>query len=147
MADHDTVSPWESRANEARSIVANMRSPTEIDRTVPRGFGAYVYLAYSAGRIKIGTSREVKSRHRGLNTQSPHPVTVILAVPGGTELERKLHDCLGSLRVHGEWFSITRDMRRLLKLRLCKSGMRKFKQAEADFRKWLADEGYTRANR
>lgn len=132
--------PWEVRARLAKSIVANIRRRVEVDRSVPAADGAYVYFAYSAGRIKIGTSADLRLRCRGLNTQSPHPVTVVLTISGGVDLERKLHDCLAGVRMHGEWFKITPEMRQLLDRSLCQTGKRKLRKAEASFRKWIRTE-------
>jgi Meiotically Up-regulated Gene 113 (MUG113) protein len=136
----NTNHPWDVRAAWAKQIVANMQPRVEPDRSVPAINNDHVYLAYSAGRIKIGTSMDVGVRKRGLNTQSPHPVTIILTIPGDCKLERKLHFCLGGVRVHGEWFKITPEMRELLAASLCRTGLRKFKKAEADFRKWVRTE-------
>lgn len=62
-------------------------------------------------------------------------------IPGNYDLERKFHDCLGSFRLHGEWFKVTPEMRKFLEDHaLCSTGKRKFKRAEAEFRKWIRSE-------
>jgi hypothetical protein len=132
--------PWEVRAAWARGIVANIRPKPEIDRTVVGAYEHHVYWAYSAGRIKIGTSNNVPDRLRGLSGQSPHPVTIIMTRPGSIDLERKLHACLDSLRLHGEWFRLTTEFRKYLDQCLCRSGKRKLSRVEAEFRKWVQSE-------
>lgn len=62
--------PWERRANWAKGVVATIRPRIEPDHSVPAEDCPHVYFAYSAGRIKIGTSIDVAARSRGLNTQS-----------------------------------------------------------------------------
>ena len=125
-----------------RELQIDETESTIVDRTLgSRGY-PQTYLAYSAGRIKIGTSLFPKGRGRGLSTQSPHPVTILFARAGGRELENDLHEMLDCDRVHGEWFRLTEGMRELLHEVLCKQGLRKFKKAEREFRRWLVEEGY-----
>jgi hypothetical protein len=132
--------PWEARAVWAKSVVANIRRRPEVDRSVATADGHYVYFAYSAGRIKIGTSGDLDNRKRGLTTQSPHAVTILLVIEGGLPLESRLHECLDSVRLHGEWFRLNSDMRGLLNHSLCRTGKRKLKRAEDDFLKWIETE-------
>ncbi len=134
------IPPWEQRAAWAKSVIANMRPPESPDLTKGGAFVPHVYLAYSAGRIKIGTSINTKGRGKKLAGDSALPVTIIFTVPGGPDLERRLHECLASERLHGEWFRISPEMRKLLDGTLCRTGMRKFKRAEAEFRKWIRSE-------
>lgn len=134
------VPPWEARAAWAKAIVAGIRPQPEPDRTVVNGFEHHVYWAYSAGRIKIGTSNNVPDRQRGLNGQGAHPVTIIMTRPGGRGFEQQVHASLESVRLHGEWFKITPEMRRYLDQTLCRTGKRKFRKAEAEFREWVTTE-------
>ncbi|MFD9099318.1 GIY-YIG nuclease family protein [Streptomyces collinus] len=66
----------------------------------------YVYLIGSPviRQVKIGVSGVPTARATTLQTGSPVPLLVILAIPGGPVLERKLHDYFRAYRTHGEWF-------------------------------------------
>lgn len=66
----------------------------------------YVYLIGSPviRQVKIGHSDTPTMRATALQTGSPVQLLVILAIPGGPVLERKLHDYFKAYRTHGEWF-------------------------------------------
>lgn len=66
----------------------------------------YIYLIGSPviRQVKIGLSDAPTRRATALQTGSPVPLLVILAIPGGPVLERKLHDYFKAYRTHGEWF-------------------------------------------
>lgn len=68
--------------------------------------GRYVYLIGSPviRQVKIGLSDTPAMRATALQTGSPVQLLVILAIPGGPVLERKLHDYFRAYRTHGEWF-------------------------------------------
>lgn len=100
-------------------------------------FESHVYFAYSAGRIKIGTSINVHSRRRNLTGHSPLPVTILLTCPGDANLEASLHEQFASARLHGEWFTLTPALRGMIEANLCPKGRVALKKAEAGFRDWL----------
>lgn len=128
--------PWKRRQDRLERNLADMRR-THVDRTIGTHGAPQTYFAYSAGRIKIGTSLYPRVRGANLNLQSPHPVTIILAIPGGCDLEAQFHEMLKSERRHGEWFRLSKEMRWLLHQSLCRTGIMKFEKAEAEFRSWL----------
>ncbi|MEU8764283.1 GIY-YIG nuclease family protein [Streptomyces sp. NPDC048659] len=55
------------------------------------------------GALKIGTTRSLRERLKGLRAHSPVPLTVMAQYDGGGELERQLHQHFSGRR-HGEWF-------------------------------------------
>lgn len=66
----------------------------------------HVYLIGSPmiRSVKIGLSDNPADRAIALQTGSPVQLVVIIAIPGGPRLERKLHDYFRAYRTHGEWF-------------------------------------------
>lgn len=66
----------------------------------------HVYLIGSPmiRSVKIGLSGDPTDRATALQTGSPVQLVVIIAIPGGPQLERKLHDYFKAYRTHGEWF-------------------------------------------
>lgn len=134
----ETVPPWERRQEALERRLADGRR-YHADLTIGGHGSPHVYFAYSAGRIKIGTSLYPETRGQRLSAQSPHPVTIILTVPGGVELEAKFHELLAGARRHGEWFCLSKEMRRLLHQTLCRTGVRKLKAAESQFLNWLKE--------
>lgn len=130
--------PWKRRQEALERRLADGRR-SHVDCTVGGHGSPHVYFAYSAGRIKIGTSLYPKTRGQRLSTQSPHPVTVILTIPGGADIEARFHELLAGARKHGEWFCLSKEMRWLLQQTLCRTGVSKFKKAEAEFQNWLKE--------
>lgn len=60
---------------------------------------------------KIGRSKDVDNRNRLLRVLMPHPSELIVAIPTSDMQwgERYLHGKLADLRMHGEWFRLTRQ--------------------------------------
>jgi len=83
-------------------------SADEMNRARKRDEGmrqnAKVYFArrQSDGAIKIGTSTYVPGRMCAITRRDP--VTLLLVIDGGFQVEALLHWCFASARVHGEWF-------------------------------------------
>lgn len=92
-----------------------------------------VYFMYSAGRIKIGYSGSIRSRHRGLRNAGPFQPIVLLVIKGTEALEKKLHRQFAKDRLHGEWFAISNDMLTYLRQRLCETGRGSFERAQAEY--------------
>lgn len=135
------MKPWQQRQEKLEQRLADMRRENQpyVDKTIG-GYGyPHVYFAYSAGRIKIGTSLYPESRCKDLSLQSPHPVTIIMTVNGGYDLEQEFHRLFDALREHGEWFRLSNEIRRFLHQTLCRTGVRKLREAEAAFSEWLAE--------
>ena len=63
----------------------------------------YVAHAESAGLYKIGRTRDLERRWRGLSNFSPVPVEFV-ALACGEDFEAVLHVRYASGRRHGEWF-------------------------------------------
>jgi hypothetical protein len=71
------------------------------------------------GAIKIGSARFPEVRLKELQTGTSAELRLLSAVPGGQALERDLHERFAHLRIRGEWFlnspeirSCMRDLRR-----------------------------------
>jgi hypothetical protein len=134
------MKPWERRHEKLKKDLADMRRQNQpyVDNTIGSSGYPHVYFAYSAGRIKIGTSKDPKFRGQDLSLQSPHPVTVIMTMAGDHRVEREFHRLFDPLREHGEWFRLSSEMRQFLHQMLCRTGVRKLNEAESAFRGWLA---------
>jgi hypothetical protein len=63
-----------------------------------------------ANMIKIGFSTDVNRRLDSLQTASPHPLQLMLSVPGSLQDEHSLHRLFDSCRGHGEWFEPHPDL-------------------------------------
>ena len=66
-----------------------------------------IYLIKSAGRIKIGFSKNPWKRYRQLCTGCPDPMALVLTYycDDAPRLERKLHKRFSDKRDKGEWFT------------------------------------------
>lgn len=54
--------------------------------------------------MKIGYSKDIKSRLTSLQTSSPYQLTVLSNIKGSKNLEKNLHKEFGYLRINREWF-------------------------------------------
>lgn len=70
-----------------------------------------VYFIQSAsGRIKIGTTRQLKSRLRSLIRQSGETLRVLAIIKGRYAEEKMLHQRFAHCRSYGEWFEPGDDL-------------------------------------
>ena len=56
------------------------------------------------GPIKIGFTVDLRKRLVALRTSTPHPLRLLLEVPGGEDVERDWHKRFAHVRLNGEWF-------------------------------------------
>lgn len=66
--------------------------------------GIYFIQQGEAGPIKIGWSKNVRSRLASLQTANPQRLRLLLVLEGEERDERRLHDWFGLERLGGEWF-------------------------------------------
>lgn len=77
--------------------------------------GCYVYFIKPVGKpgpIKIGCSQSPDARLESINAWAPHPLEMLVSIPGSFELERRLHTCFSAFHSHGEWFHPSDEMAR-----------------------------------
>jgi hypothetical protein len=72
---------------------------------------SYVYILYSAGLLKIGTTIDPQARVEGLRSSSSSPVSLIWLTHGDATDERELHKRFARDRFKGEWFRPSDDLR------------------------------------
>lgn len=65
----------------------------------------YFIQSVGGGPVKIGWSKQVTSRLRGLQTGHAERLTILAVLPATKETERSIHRALPSHRLHGEWFA------------------------------------------
>ncbi|MFF8960820.1 GIY-YIG nuclease family protein [Streptomyces sp. NPDC014894] len=67
----------------------------------------YVVGAEGLASVKIGTSASPQQRVSQLQTGLPVTLSILAVFPGGTRLERALHEYFSAYRTRGEWFDFT----------------------------------------
>lgn len=72
---------------------------------------SYVYMFYSAGKIKIGMSRDPIQRLDALNNSSSVPVQLVWVSFGTRRDEGILHKRFKTDRLNGEWFRLSDEIR------------------------------------
>jgi hypothetical protein len=66
------------------------------------------------GPVKIGISATPEKRLAQLQPHSPLPLELVCAVAGGPGQELILHNMFAADRLHGEWFSHTAELGRVI---------------------------------
>lgn len=72
---------------------------------------SFVYFATSGKRVKIGVSKNPKSRLGSLKTGSATKTRIYYVTPGDQAKERDLHRLFAKHRVNGEWFFWCQDIK------------------------------------
>ncbi len=67
--------------------------------------------------VKIGTATDVGRRMASLQTASPVPLKLLGVMKGGAPLEQQIHEQFRDLRVRGEWYRLTDELRDLIRTR------------------------------
>lgn len=70
-----------------------------------------IYLIKHNKFIKIGQSIDVDSRKDSLQTASPVKLQVQVILEGSFQTEKGLHEIFAHLRVRGEWFRYTDEIK------------------------------------
>jgi hypothetical protein len=65
----------------------------------------FVQSGSKGGPIKIGVATNVQARLSGLQTSSHAKLTLIGIIPGGEDVERKMHARFRKYHINGEWFA------------------------------------------
>lgn len=76
--------------------------------SIPRRGYIYFILDRTAGAIKIGFSKDVKSRLSALQVSSATKLELLGSMPGTEREEQRLH--LRFERLSGEWFTVTHKL-------------------------------------
>jgi len=90
----------------------------------PKKEPKWVYFARAGrgNRVKIGTTSSVTSRMRALSHPLVGKLRVIGVVPGGYEVEARMHQRFAEYRIKGEWFRLEDELAEFV------AGLRKSKQ-------------------
>jgi hypothetical protein len=75
-----------------------------------------IYFIECAGRIKIGYTKDVADRIKGLSTGSAHDLRLLCSFEGSVDFERAIHRRLKTRRLRGEWFEDCTEVRELMDL-------------------------------
>ena len=68
------------------------------------------YVIRCEGFVKIGIASDVERRFRDLQSANPHRLECLAVLPGGRDVERRLHARFAAQRTHDEWFRIEGDL-------------------------------------
>lgn len=71
-----------------------------------------VYFIEDGDAVKIGYTKDKNpdKRLRALQTANPRKLRVLGFIPGGVEVENRIHSELASYRLEGEWFELCRPV-------------------------------------
>lgn len=77
---------------------------------------SYVYFIEAIGTdtIKIGVTTNMKTRVSALSSSSPFELCVVYYFPGSLQKEKELHKKFNHLRVNGEWFKYTDEIKNFI---------------------------------
>lgn len=72
---------------------------------------SYIYWVTDGRRVKIGLSRNPKTRIRALQTANGRTLSLVALAPGNRAEECRLHTAFATRRTSGEWFRFDSEMR------------------------------------
>lgn len=74
----------------------------------------YFYADIKKKAVKIGTSVQLEQRLNTLQNSNPNKLTLLNVIPGDCKIESEWHKHFQQLRLHGEWFTLTDDLRKAI---------------------------------
>jgi hypothetical protein len=80
---------------QAQTLIANFPTANK---------PAYVYFVRIGKFIKIGFTTNLRGRLKSFRCASAEPIEVLLIIPGGRELEQRLHTLFCEDRISNEFF-------------------------------------------
>lgn len=82
----------------------------------------HTYFIKCNNCVKIGTTTDIKSRIKQIQTNNPYKLEILLTIPlpnikGLISLlsERKLHKKFNKYRIRGEWFKLSEEILEFIK--------------------------------
>jgi hypothetical protein len=69
-----------------------------------------VYFMSCQNAIKIGYARDPRARVKAHQISQPFQLGLLVAVPGGVELEREYHRLFAKYRIRGGWFEDAKEI-------------------------------------
>lgn len=70
-----------------------------------------IYFITDGNNVKIGVSRDISKRMKTLQAYSANRLSLIASCFGGFDLESSLHKKFSHLRIKGEWFFLTPELK------------------------------------
>lgn len=70
-----------------------------------------IYFIMCGDLVKIGTASDVRARLSSMQTGNPAQMSLLGEILGGRDVESDLHRRFGALRVRGEWFQYSGELR------------------------------------
>lgn len=86
--------------------------------SLEKGTVGFVYFARSGEVVKIGFSKSVPKRLKGISTACPNEIEIIKIIPGTNQTERYFHTHFSAYRQKGEWFRLEGDLAAFLAMRV-----------------------------
>ncbi len=65
--------------------------------------------------VKVGYTANLDARFNNLQGGNVNSLKILVSVPGGKKLEREFHQRLAHLRLRGEWFKDSLELRELIR--------------------------------
>lgn len=75
----------------------------------------FIYFIRSGEFVKIGQSKQWKTRLDQMQTGSPYTLVTLLVLVAGKSLERKLHERFRADHFRGEWFHMSPTIGKFIK--------------------------------
>jgi hypothetical protein len=99
-AADEVPEPMRNMREMARKTIAAVPKALRNRRSV-----VYFIRQGDDGPVKVGTSHDLQLRLQQLQGANPHPLKILVAVPGDEKREVEIHFALAKHRLHGEWFA------------------------------------------
>lgn len=101
-----------SRGGTYESSKAIMGALFGVEKEIEPDPEGYVYFiaAEGSGRVKIGSSKDPKTRLSRLKTGSPFPLKILGVVRQSIASEQEVHERFEHLRVNLEWFTLNHEI-------------------------------------
>ena len=77
--------------------------------------GIYFILAEEVARVKIGKSVNITQRMSTMKTNSPVLLELVAYFLAPDSAERFIHSVFSRYRLHGEWFTYSKQIQRVVK--------------------------------
>ena len=101
---------------KTKPIIPELKEKKESPNSLKQNFGNEVYFVQNTEtkKIKIGITKNLKSRLSALQTSTAEKLEVIGTMSGGEPLEKELHERFAADRLSGEWFNDSIEIYRFL---------------------------------
>ena len=124
----------EDKINIAQKII---KGKQPFDNLHLQSHLVYFLISEQSRAVKIGYNYTLLNSVKALQVANPHPLSLVLYVPGDNSLKSDIHQTFSSGHLHDDWFTLTSELQDFINQLKVKVFEGRWGEYEAQYRESL----------